>query len=513
MYSPSQEENTMGEYVLQMNNIEKSFSSHKVLKGITFQVKKGEVHALCGENGAGKSTMMKILSGFYPYGEYEGDIVIEGQIKKFSNTRESSAAGIEIIYQELEVANNMTVAENIFMGKEPVKHGVIDRQQMIHKTREILQKLKVDINPNTKVEQLGVGMKQMIVIAKALLENPKVLILDEPSAALTEAETKNLLVILKDLRASGVACVYISHRLEEVMEISDRITVIRDGESIITDERKNMDKEKLIQYMVGRKLSEQFAKKENKIGEVVLRVKHLCATNPATEKEILKDISFDLRKGEILGFAGLMGAGRTETAMAIMGVLNAKVTGQILLDGKTFQNKTPRQAIDNGINIVTEDRKELGLVLDEDIKSNMILANLDKVSRVGVIDQNKVIHNANIYSKKMNIKAQSLEQQVGRLSGGNQQKVVIAKALLTNPKVLILDEPTRGIDVGAKAEIYQIMEELVCQGMSIIMISSELPEVLAMSDRVAVMANGQITGILDNNDLTQEIIMRHATEE
>ena len=274
-----------------------------------------------------------------------------------------------------------------------------------------------------------------------------------------------------------------------------------------------MDKEKLIQYMVGRKLSEQFAKKENKIGEVVLQVKHLCATNPATEKEILKDVSFDLRKGEILGFAGLMGAGRTETAMAIMGVLNAKVTGQILLDGKMFQNKTPRQAIDNGINIVTEDRKELGLVLDEDIKSNMILASLDRVSKAGVIDQNKVIHSANIYSKKMNIKAQSLEQQVGRLSGGNQQKVVIAKALLTNPKVLILDEPTRGIDVGAKAEIYQIMEELVCQGMSIIMISSELPEVLAMSDRVAVMANGQITGILDNQDLTQEIIMRHATEE
>lgn len=503
----------MGEYVLQMNNIEKSFSSHKVLKRITFQVKKGEVHALCGENGAGKSTMMKVLSGFYPYGEYGGDIIIDGQIKKFSNTRESSAAGIEIIYQELEVANNMTVAENIFMGKEPVKHGVIDRQQMIHKTREILQKLKVDINPNTKVEQLGVGMKQMIVIAKALLENPKVLILDEPSAALTEAETENLLAILKDLRASGVACVYISHRLEEVMQISDRITVIRDGESIITDERKNMDKEKLIQYMVGRKLSEQFAKKENKIGEVVLQVKHLCATNPATEKEILKDVSFDLRKGEILGFAGLMGAGRTETAMAIMGVLNAKVTGQILLEGKTFQNKTPRQAIDNGINIVTEDRKELGLVLDEDIKNNMILASLDRVSKAGVIDQNKVIHSANIYSKKMNIKAQSLEQQVGRLSGGNQQKVVIAKALLTNPKVLILDEPTRGIDVGAKAEIYQIMEELVCQGMSIIMISSELPEVLAMSDRVVVMTNGQITGILDNNDLTQEIIMRHATEE
>lgn len=502
----------MDQYVLQMNNIEKSFSSNKVLKGITFQVKKGEVHALCGENGAGKSTMMKVLSGFYPYGEYEGEIIIDGQTKKFANTRESTAAGIEIIYQELEVANNMTVAENIFMGKEPAKFGVIDKGQMIHKTREILQRLKVDIKPDTKVEKLGVGMKQMVVIAKALLENPKMLIMDEPTAALSEAETVNLLSIIKDLRASGVSCVYISHRLDEVMEISDRITVIRDGESVITDERSNMDKEKLIQYMVGRKLSDQFAKKENQVGDILLQVKNLCAVNPVTENNILKNVSFDLKRGEILGFAGLMGAGRTETAMAIMGFLNAKVSGEILLEGKPFNNKTPRTAIDNGINIVTEDRKELGLVLDEDIKSNIILASLKKVSKAGIINQNEVIRCSNEYFKKLRIKAQSPAQQVGRLSGGNQQKVVIAKALRTNPKVLILDEPTRGIDVGAKAEIYQIMKELVCQGVSIIMISSELPEVLAMSDRVVVMAKGCIQGILDNHDLTQEIIMGYATE-
>lgn len=503
----------MNDYVLQMNNIEKSFSSQKVLKGITFQVRKGEIHALCGENGAGKSTMMKILSGFYPYGEYTGEILIDGQVKRFANTRESTAAGVEIIYQELEVANNMTVAENIFMGKEPGKYGIVDKRQMIHRAGEILGRLKVDINPSVRVEELGVGMKQMVVIAKALLEKPKVLILDEPTAALTEAETENLLSIIRDLKKAGVSCVYISHRLDEVMEISDRITVIRDGESIITDDRSYMDKEALIQYMVGRKLSEQFVKKENQAGEVVLQVKNLCAVSRRTEKEILKDVSFELRKGEILGFAGLMGAGRTETAMAIMGVLQAKVSGEILLEGKEFDNKTPRAAIENGINIVTEDRKELGLVLEEDIKSNIILASLEKVSRAGVINQNEVIRYTNEYFKKLKIKARSSRQLVGNLSGGNQQKVVLAKALMTNPKVLILDEPTRGIDVGAKAEIYQIMEELACQGMAIIMISSELPEVLAMSDRVAVMANGHISGILDNRELTQETIMRYATEE
>lgn len=500
-------------YVLQMNDIVKRFSSQKVLKGVTFQVKAGEVHALCGENGAGKSTLMKILSGFYPYGEYEGDIIIDGQLRKFSNTRESTAAGIEIIYQELEVANNMTVAENIYLGREPEKHGVVDKSQMIYGAKEILGRLKVDINPNTKVEQLGVGMKQMIVIAKSLLKKPKVLILDEPSAALTEAETENLLSIIRELKTSGVACVYISHRLDEVMEIADRITVIRDGESIITDERCNMDKEKLIQYMVGRKLSEQFAKKENKSGDIILKVDNLNAVNPHTGKEILRNISFDLRRGEILGFAGLMGAGRTETAMAIMGLLNGKVTGSITLEGKPFQNKTPRDAIDSGINIVTEDRKEQGLVLDENITRNIILSSLDRVSHAGVIDQNEAMRYTNDYFEMLKIKAQSGHQKVGRLSGGNQQKVVIAKALMTEPKVLILDEPTRGIDVGAKAEIYQIMEKLACEGVSIIMISSELPEVLAMSDRVVVMAGGRITGILDNNELTQEIIMHYATEE
>ena len=500
----------MSEYVLEMKNIEKSFSAHKVLKGITFQVKKGEVHALCGENGAGKSTMMKVLSGFYPHGTYEGDILMDGQVKKFANTRESAAAGIEIIYQELEVANNMTVAENIFMGKMPSSHGVIDRAQMVHRSHEILRRLKVEINPNTKVETLGVGMKQMIVLARSLMENPKVLILDEPTAALTEAETENLLAIIRDLKDSGVSCVYISHRLDEVMEISDRITVIRDGESIITDERKNMDKDRLIQHMVGRKLSDQFAKKENAIGGTILEVKNLNATDPVTGRRILNDVSFDLKKGEILGFAGLMGAGRTETAEAIMGVLKAQVSGDILLEGKPFDNKTPRTAIDNGINIVTEDRKEQGLVLGEDIKSNIILASLKKVSRAGVINQNEVIRYSREYFKKLKIKAQSSTQIVGSLSGGNQQKVVIAKALMTEPKILILDEPTRGIDVGAKAEIYQIMEGLASQGMSIIMISSELPEILAMSDRVVVMSNGYVSGILNNKNLTQETIMRYA---
>ncbi len=506
----------VGNDILQMKDIVKRFSSVTVLKGVNFQVKAGEIHALCGENGAGKSTMMKILSGFYPHGEYDGEILIDGELQRFANTRESSAAGIEIIYQELEVAGNMTVAENIYLGREPVRRGVIDKEEMIHGAAQILKRLKVDIDPNIKVEKLGVGMKQMVVIAKSLLKQPKVLILDEPSAALSEAETENLLHILRDLKQQGVTCVYISHRLDEVMEIADTITVIRDGQSIITDARSNMDKEKLIRYMVGRSLTDQFAAKANAKAtaarDVIFSVEHLDAVHPRTGKHILQDISFDLRRGEILGFAGLIGAGRTETAMAIMGVLDAKVTGSLSLEGKPVSNRTPREVIDQGINIVTEDRRVYGLVPDEDIKSNVILSSLNKVSKCGIILQNEVIRSTNDFMKRLKIRARSIDQEVGRLSGGNQQKVVIAKALLTKPRVLILDEPTRGIDVGAKAEIYQIMEELAEQGMSIIMISSELPEILGMADRVAVMCEGRLTAILDNQDLTQEIVMRYATE-
>jgi len=504
---------TMDEYVLQMNNIVKSFSFHRVLKNVTLKVRRGEVHALCGENGAGKSTMMKILSGFYPHGEYEGEVIVDGQICRFSNTRESTAAGIEIIYQELEVANNMTVAENIYLGCEPTRYGIVDQGKMIDGARKVLGRLKADINPTARVGELGVGMRQMVAIARSLLKEPKVLILDEPSAALTEKETSNLLQIIRDLKASGVTCVYISHRLDEVMEIADRITVIRDGETIVTDDRRNMDKEKLIQYMVGRKLSEQFDKTGIPLGEEVLKVEHLSAISHKTGKPILKDLSFNLRKGEILGFAGLMGAGRTETAMAIMGMLNAKISGSILLHGSPIMNRTPHEAIRSGINIVTEDRKELGLILGVDIKNNIILSSLDKVSQAGVIRQNEVIRYADEYFRILKIRAESSEQLVGRLSGGNQQKVVIAKALMTEPDVLILDEPTRGIDVGAKAEIYQIMDQLVKSGMSIIMISSELPEVLAMSDRIAVMSSGKITAILNNHGLQQETIMQYATEE
>lgn len=501
----------MSEYVLQMKDIRKSFSGVQVLKGISIQVKKGEILAICGENGAGKSTLMKVLSGFYPYGQYEGDIIVEDKNQHFSNTRDSAAAGIEIIYQELEVANNMTVAENIFMGHEPVRHGVVDKLKMIQDTRSILEELKIDIDPNIAVGKLGVGLQQMVVIAKSLVKHPKVLILDEPSAALTQVETDNLLTILEDLKKTGVACIYISHRLEEVMRIADTISVIRDGESIITDQKSHMTKELLIQYMVGRKLSEGFVHRTDRTGETVMKVSHLNAVNSGGRK-ILNDVSFELKKGEVLGIFGLMGAGRTETALAIMGVLNARTSGDIEVNGKKLDNSSPRKVIDSGINIVTEDRKEQGLVLDESIQNNMILASLDNVSQFGVIRQGQVVKVSNDYVKELNIKIENIRQIVGRLSGGNQQKVVIAKALMTEPKILILDEPTRGIDVGAKMEIYQIIDELSKQGMSVIMISSELPEVLSMSDRVLVMSQGKVTGILDNKDLTQELLMKYATE-
>lgn len=500
-------------YILEMNNIVKEFSSHRVLNNVSLHVKKGEVHALCGENGAGKSTLMKILSGAYPYGQYEGDILIDGKLQKFHNTKESAEAGVEIIYQELEIVPNMTVAENIFLGNEPRRRGIIDYNKMVNDSGEILSRLKIKINPAVLVEDLGVGMKQMVAIAKSLSRNPKVLILDEPSAALTEAETDNLLAIIKDLSRQGVACVYISHRLDEVLAIADNITVIRDGNTISTDRREDMDKAKLIKNMVGRELSDQFLKNKYEIGDVIFQVKGLTAREELTWKKILDNVSFDLKKGEIVGFAGLMGAGRTEVAMAIMGVLNAEVEGEILLEGKALNNKTPRSAINEGVSIVVEDRKDKGLVLGMDVKNNITLASLKSVSHLGVIDENQVIKSTSDYSRLLNIKAASIEMEVGSLSGGNQQKVVLAKALMTNPKVLILDEPTRGIDVGAKHEIYQIMNELIDKGMSIIMISSELPEVLAMADRIVVMEEGRVTGILDNQDLDQETIMRYATME
>ncbi len=507
------EGNYMSKYILQMKGIVKEFSSQRVLNDVTLNIERGEIHALCGENGAGKSTLMKILSGAYPYGEYAGDIIIEGKIQKFHNTKEAANAGIEIIYQELEIVPTLTVGENIFLGREPVDKGIINENKIFSESLAVLKRLNIDLNPATVVENLGVGMKQMVVIAKSLARNPKVLILDEPSAALTDTETEILLGIIKELSRNGVACVYISHRLEEVLAIAHNITVIRDGVTISTNKKADMTKKILIKDMVGRELSDQFIKTENEIGDTVFKVENLSVNDLLTGKPILKNITFNVKRGEIVALAGLMGAGRTEIAMAVMGMLPGEQSGSVFIKGRKIINRNPSCAIKNGIGIVVEDRKDKGLILDMDIKNNMTLSSLKEMSRYGVIKQNEIVKRTREYVKKLNIKTFNLEIGVGRLSGGNQQKVVFAKALMTSPGILILDEPTRGIDVGAKHEIYMIMNELVKQGVSIIMISSELPEVLAMADRIYVLSQGRITGEIDGQSASQETIMHYATME
>jgi ABC-type sugar transport system ATPase subunit len=502
----------MGEYLLEMRNITKEFPGVRALENVTLQVRKGEIHALVGENGAGKSTLMKILSGFYPHGTYSGDIVLDGQVQRFGRIRDSEHAGIAIIYQELALVKHMTIAENIFLGGEICKaKGVIDWNETFHKTATALKEVGLKVSPATRIIDLGVGSQQLVEIAKALTKDARVLILDEPTAALTETEAENLLNILDSLRAKGVACIYISHRLREVTRIADRITVLRDGKTVVTDEKVAMPEDRMIRNMVGRDLTNMFPRRPRSVAETVLEVKNWTIQDPVTEAVVCNDISFEVRKGEILGIAGLMGAGRTELVMSLFGVWGKKKSGEVRLNGKVIDIHGADDAIHAGISLVSEDRKRYGLVLPMDVKQNSTLASLERISRLGVIDKNEEIKWSGKYVKELRTKTPSLEQRVGNLSGGNQQKVVIAKWLLTHPKVLILDEPTRGIDVGAKVEIYNIMNDLVDQGVCVMMISSELPEVLGMSDRILVIHEGQLSGSFQREQATEEKVMYYAT--
>jgi D-xylose transport system ATP-binding protein len=500
------------EYVIEMRSIIKDFPGVRALNNVTFKVKKGEIHALCGENGAGKSTLMKILSGVYPYGTYEGDIVVDGEVKRFNNTRDSENAGIAIIYQELTLVKYMTVGENIYLGNEPIKNGIIDWNKVYADAAKLLKELHININPRTKVMNLGVGMQQMVEIAKALSKNAKILILDEPTSALTEAETELLFKILLDLKQRGVTCIYISHKLDEIFHIADTVTVLRDGSTVCTDCVADMTEDKIITAMVGRELTEQFPRVEHTAKDVVMEIRNYTVYDPdIPDKKLIDNVSFEIRRGEILGLAGLMGAGRTELASSIFGGFSARREGEVYINGEKVDIKTPIDAINNGIAYLSEDRKRYGLVLLMDIAENIALPNYGKISRFSVIDNNKKIKYANSYVKELNIKTPSITQKAANLSGGNQQKVVIAKWLMSEPKVLILDEPTRGIDVGAKHEIYNIMNKLVDQGVAIVMISSELPEILGMSDRILVMHEGKFTGEFNHKEADQEIIMRAAT--
>lgn len=501
--------------ILEMKNITKEFPGVKALNDVSFRVKKGEIHCLVGENGAGKSTLMKVLSGVYPYGSYSGDILFGGEVQKFSGIADSEKAGIAIIYQEMALVREMTVYENIFLGHEIRKGFRVDWNETIKRAAEMLLKVRLNVNPEAKVLELGVGKQQLVEIAKALSKDVKLLILDEPTSALNEDDSQNLLNLLRELKEHGVTSVLISHKLKEVIEIADSVTVLRDGKTIVTlsAEKKEINETALIKHMVGREIDNIYPPRENQeIGDIILEVRNWNAYDPALGRKVLKDVSFNVKKGEIIGFAGLMGSGRTELAKSLFGNPDHyQIDGQMFIRGRQMRFHHPQNAIRSGIAYVTEDRKGNGLILIQDVKQNITLANLRAIATRSVVNNNAEIKVANEYKLSLNIKTPTVEQTVLNLSGGNQQKVSVAKWLFVQPAILILDEPTRGIDVGAKFEIYTIMNRLVKQGMSIIMISSELPEILGMSDRVYIVSSGRISGELPIEEATQEKIMHLAT--
>lgn len=502
----------MEKNVLELVNITKSFSKVEVLHNINLSVREGGVHALVGENGAGKSTLMKILSGFYPHDQFCGEIKINGEAVRFSNVKDAEQAGIELITQELELVPQLKVYENVFLGNEIKRHGIINETAMIKKTKELLDKMGLEADPEDVLEYLGVGQQQMVAIAKALARKSRILIFDEPTAALSDTEADKLFDIIKELREQKITIIYISHRLKEVLSISDRITVLRDGKVVHNDITARYSEETLIRYMIGRELVDQYPRRKAESGDTVLELKDFCAVSKNGEP-IVEHISFCVRSGEVVGISGLVGAGRTELVKAVFGALPARKTGKVLIRGKETEIRNPMDAINCGIGFVSEDRKIEGLVNGADILSNIIMTSYGSVSRHGIISDSISKQETNRYMEQMKIKASGIYQTVDGLSGGNQQKVCIAKALMSKPRLLILDEPTRGIDVGAKREIYLILNQLVRNGVAVLIVSSELPEILGMSDRILVMKDGRITKELERKEASQETIMRYATLE
>ncbi len=503
--------------ILEMRDITKRFPGVLALDQVNFRVRHGEIHCLVGENGAGKSTLMKVLSGVYPVGSYEGEIVYTGERARFHSIADSERAGIAIIYQELAQFPELTIYENIFMGHEILKGRLIDWNETIVRASKILNRVGLNVNPTAKIKEFGVGKRQLIEIAKALSKDVKLLILDEPTAALNEHESANLLDLLRELKSQGITCIMISHKLKEIVSIADNITVLRDGRTVCSMDAavQRVSEHQIIRHMVGREIDDIYPKRTHEIGDaVVFEVKNWTVYDPKAEREILHDVSLKVRKGEIVGLAGLMGAGRTELALSLFGNMpHYKFTsGEMFLGGKPARFHHPRQAIEAGFAYVTEDRKKNGLVLIQDIRFNITLAALKKLVEGLVINRNEEIRVSNEFKESVNIKAPSIQQTVGNLSGGNQQKTSLAKWLFAQPRVLILDEPTRGIDVGAKHEIYTLMNRLVEQGMSIIMISSELLEILGMSDRLYVLSEGGIAGEISAADATEQNVMAMATK-
>ncbi len=502
----------MEQYALEMKNITKTFPGVKALDNVNLKVKPRQIHALVGENGAGKSTLMNVLSGVYPHGTYEGDIVIDGQVCSFKNIKDSEAKGVAIIHQELALIPQLSIAENVFLCNEQTDFGaVINWDKTRTKTLEMMKKVGLHEHIDTRIQDIGMGKQQLVEIIKALAKDVKILILDEPTAALNDDDSKHLLDLLLELRDVGITSIIISHKLNEVTRVADEITVIRDGKTIETIVKgvDEITEGRIIKGMVGRDLVDRFPKRNHAIGEICFEVKNWSAYDSKDEsKLVLKDISINTRKGEVVGLAGLMGAGRTEFAMSIFGrSFGKKIEGKIFKDGKEIHIRNVSDAIKHGIAYTTEDRKSAGLVLIDSIKRNISLTAFKKISKGIVIDENEEIKVAEDFRSKLRIKSSSILQKTGNLSGGNQQKVVFSKWIFSDPDVLILDEPTRGIDVGAKYEIYSVINELTANGKTIILISSELPEILGMSDRVYVMNEGRIVGELNAEEASQVNIM------
>jgi D-xylose transport system ATP-binding protein len=500
--------------ILEFKNVTKKFPGITALNDVSFSIRRGEIHGICGENGAGKSTLMKILAGVYPWGSYEGQVLYEGRELKLidASIHQAAEEGIAIVYQELTLVPTITVGENIYLGKEPAERGIINWEKLYSDTQKVLEKYHLDVPPRSIVRHLGVGKMQMTEIAKALAEDAKILILDEPTSALAETEIEQLLDILRGLKEHGVTCIYISHKLDEFFQITDSITVLRDGKTVVTQPTKKLNTESLVRHMVGREMKERFPKGNRKPGEVILEVEDLHALDPQDASyEVLKGVSFNLRRGEILGIAGLMGSGRTELVMTLFGEYAKINRGKIRMEGREITVRNSREAMQHGISLVPEDRKRHGLVLIQSILRNISLANLDRFASFMRINDFAELKESDEFAHSLSIKAPNLHAAADSLSGGNQQKVVISKWLMSRPKVLIMDDPTRGIDVGTKYEIYKIMNDLSEKGIGIIMISSDLEEVLGMSDRIMVMCEDRSVTTLDISEATQEKIMALAT--
>lgn len=502
----------MSNVILEMRNITKTFPGVKALDNVNFSVQQGEIHALVGENGAGKSTLMKVLSGVYPYGSYSGEIYFQGKECRFRDITESEDVGLVIIHQELALIPFLSITENLFLGNERAANGIINWNEAISKTKELLERVGLHESPQTLITDMGVGKQQLVEIAKALAKKVKLLILDEPTASLNESDSDKLLQLLLQFKEHGISSILISHKLSEVSKVADSITILRDGATIETIDchQDQITEDRIIRGMVGRDLTHRFPPRESNIGDVIFEVRDWNVYHPIHEdRKVSNNVNIHVRKGEVVGIAGLMGAGRTELAMSIFGhAYGTRISGKVYRHGKEIDVSTIDKAIRNGIAYATEDRKAYGLVLIDAIKDNITLANLEAVSKGGVVNEPREMNATTDYREKLNIKCSSIMQQAVNLSGGNQQKVVLSKWLFAGPEILILDEPTRGIDVGAKFEIYTIVNRLAEEGKAIILISSELPEILGICDRIYVMRDGKIVGEMPAKEASQELIMK-----